>query len=326
MSEAIFYQVARFFVPRDPFSLIYLFGGLLFALGVMLWRRRRRSVISPRLLRHLAGSRKLWLHRSTVLDMKLFLMHGLLVTTGYVVLVGSSHAWQLSITAGLSEFSTPIVAAPRWLAGALTTILQLLAVDLGYWALHFAFHRIPSMWEIHKVHHSAEVMTPLTWWRQHPIEFVAFANSSGLALGATYGVTRWLFGPNAAPFELFHLNILLVLFLATTHHLRHSSVWIAATGWLGRVVHSPAHHQIHHSTDPRHFDRNLGYALSLFDWVFGTLHIPERRGRVHLGVPEDEPHTSVWDTLIRPLRNAARVLNQPLLTPPLPQPAPSDGA
>jgi len=217
--------------------------------------------------------------------------------------------------AGLARISSPTYAAPHWLAGALTTLLQVVAVDLGYWTLHFAFHRIPSLWEIHKVHHSAEVMTPLTWWRQHPIEFIAFANASGLALGTVYGVTRWLFGAAAAPFELFHINILLLLFLATTHHLRHSGVWIAATGWLGHVIHSPAHHQIHHSTDPRHFDRNLGYGLSLFDWMFGTLHIPEPRGRVNLGVPGDAPHTGVLDTLIRPLRNAARALGKPLPTP-----------
>jgi sterol desaturase/sphingolipid hydroxylase (fatty acid hydroxylase superfamily) len=315
MSEAILYQLASPFDPRDPFCLIYLLGALFFGLTVMLWRRRRRQRISPGLVRLLAGSRALWLHRSTILDMKLFLMHGLLAATVYMLLIRGSHAWQVAVTTALTEISHPTYAAPHWLAGWLTTILQVLAVDLGYWVVHLAFHRIPSLWEIHKVHHSAEVMTPLTWGRQHPIEWIAFANISGLGLGSAYGITYWLFGKSAAPFELFHINILLLLFFATTHHLRHSGVWIAATGWLGHVIHSPAHHQIHHSTDSRHFDRNLGYGLSLFDWMFGTLHIPSPRGRVNLGVPEDAPHVSVLDTLIRPLRNAMRVLNKPLPTP-----------
>jgi sterol desaturase/sphingolipid hydroxylase (fatty acid hydroxylase superfamily) len=310
MPDAVLYQLVRFLDPHDPFCLIYLLGALLFGLAVMLWRRRGRPAISPRLLWHLAGRRKLWLHRSTILDMKLFLMHGLLAATGYAVLITTSKTCQPAVTAALSVIAAPAVAVPRWLAGGLTTVLQFLAFELSYWALHFAFHRLPSLWEIHKVHHSAEVMTPLTTGRLHPIEFIAFANSGGLALGVTYGVTRWLFGPDAAPFELFHLNILLLLYLATSHHLRHSGIWIAATGWLGHVVHSPAHHRIHHSTDPRHFDRNMGYALSLFDWIFGTLHIPERHGRIHIGVPDDAPHTGVLDTLIRPLRNAVRVMRQ----------------
>ena len=37
---------------------------------------------------------------------------------------------------------------------------------------------------------------------------------------------------------------------------------------------SPAQHQIHHSIDPRHHNRNFGSCLSLFDWLFGTLELP----------------------------------------------------
>lgn len=317
MPENLFLsQPARFLNPADPFCLVYLLAGLIFALVVMLWRRRDRTAIEGRLILRLMGGRRLWFHRSSLLDMKLFVMHGLLLGTAYFILIGSADAWQSAITAGLAGFSSPGFAAPRWLAGGLTTVAQFLAVDLGYWAVHLALHRVPALWEIHKVHHSAEVLTPLTSWRQHPLELIAIANVSGLAMGLTYGMTRWLFGASAAPFELFHINILMFLFLATTYHLRHSGIWIAATGWLGCVIHSPAHHQIHHSTDPRHFDRNLGSVLALYDWMFGTLHIPERRGRVQVGTPGDRPYTGVLDTLIRPLRDAVRVQDKPLLTPP----------
>ncbi|MEP6831481.1 MAG: sterol desaturase family protein [Rhizomicrobium sp.] len=310
MHDALLYQLERFLNPQDSYCLIYLGAALFFALAVALWRRRGRQAIHPRLIRHLLGTRRLWLHRSTILDTKLLFMHGMLLVTGYTLLVASSEFWRIGVASGLGHLSAPLLTAPRWFAGSLTTVLQMLFLDLGYWALHFAFHRIPALWEVHKVHHSAEVMTPLTGWRQHPIEFVAFANLSGLAMGAVAGLTSWLLGVNAAPFELLHVNVLLLLFLTTYFHLRHSGIWIAATGWLGRLIHSPAHHHIHHSTDPRDFDHNLGYALSLFDWMFGTLCIPERSGRVNLGVPDDAPHTGVLDTLIRPLRNATRVMRQ----------------
>jgi len=285
---------------------------------VLLLRRHGGREIPMRVLLRVFASRHKWLHRSTILDMKLLVMHSLLLVTGYVILLKAGDSVQMALATGLTHVSAPLFAAPRWFAGSVTTILQVLAVDFGYFAIHLAFHRVPAMWEIHKVHHSAEVLTPLTWWRQHPIEYLAFATTSGLAIGFIFGVTGWLLGPAAAPFEIFHINILLVLFFATTHHLRHSGFWIAATGWLGRVIHSPAHHHIHHSTDPRHFDRNMGYALSLFDWMFGTLHVPERRGRVQLGVPEDVPHIGVLDTLLRPLRNAAFVLVTKSPAPPAP--------
>ena len=298
------YPVLRLLNPGDGDCLVYFVGALAFAVGVALWRRRnRRSVRLPALLR-LLGSRRLWLHQSTRLDMKLYLMHSLLMVAAYGVFEASSEMWRAATDTGLIALAGPAhpLHAARWVVGTATTIVQVLSLELGYWALHYAFHRIPALWEVHKVHHSAEVMTPLTEWRQHPIEFIAFANVISVTNGAAFGAMGWLFGASAQPFTLFQMNALLVLHFATFHHIRHSGVWIAATGWLGRLVHSPAHHQIHHSTDPRHFGHNLGYALSVWDWVFGTLCVPERRGSVRLGVPGEPAYRGVVDTLVRPIR------------------------
>ena len=303
------YPVLRPLNPQEGYWWAYLAGGLMFAVGVALWRRRGRGRVRLATLKGLIGSRRLWLHRSTRLDLKLYLMHSALIMFGYGLFETSSQAWQAGALGGLTTLfgHAPPLVAPRWMVGAATTLLQVLALEFGYWALHCAFHRIPALWELHKVHHSAEVMTPLTEWRQHPIEFAAFANILALSTGAVYGAMAWAFGPAAQPFTLFQMNVILVIHLATFHHLRHSGVWIAATGRLGRLVHSPAHHQIHHSTDPAHFDRNFGYALSVWDWAFGTLHIPERRGRVKLGLP-DAPYAGWVDTLVRPLRDGAKTL------------------
>jgi sterol desaturase/sphingolipid hydroxylase (fatty acid hydroxylase superfamily) len=303
----IAYQGLRFLNPRESYCLAYLGAALIFALAVMLWRRRGRS--HRRGLGRLLGGRKLWMHASTAVDFKLYLLNGVLVMVAYGALEVSSEAWRSGAHGVLSALfgAAPPLPTPRWVAGTVTTVVQVLVLELGYWSLHYAFHKVPAMWAIHRVHHSAEVMTPLTEWRQHPLEFIAFANVLTLCMGTSYGAMSWLFGARAEPFTLFQLNIVLVLHLASFHHLRHSGVWIAATGWLGRIVHSPAHHQIHHSADPRHFDTNLGYALSIWDAAFGTLWIPERRGRVRLGC--DEPaHTGVVDALVRPVWSWMRLL------------------
>jgi sterol desaturase/sphingolipid hydroxylase (fatty acid hydroxylase superfamily) len=188
---------------------------------------------------------------------------------------------------------------------AFSTLFQVVWLEFLYWGAHYAFHKVPALWEIHKIHHSAEVMTPLSEWRVHPIEFVAFANVLAVASGTAFGGMEWLFGPSAHPLTLFEINLILLLHLATFHHLRHSGIWIAATGWLGRLVHSPAHHQIHHSVKPEHFDSNLGYALSLWDWAFGTLCIPEARARITIGVPGEPVYRGLADMLFRPLAAGA---------------------
>ena len=164
-------------------------------------------------------------------------------------------------------------------------MLQLLASELAYWFAHYCFHKIPALWEFHKVHHSAEVMTTLTELRQHPVEIIAFMNLIGLSTGIVFGVMTYAFGPGVRPFTLLNGNILLMAFLVTYGHLRHSHMWIAFTGFAGRILQSPAHHQLHHSANPIHYDRNLGFALAVWDWAFGTLVIPERtRQQIVFGV------------------------------------------
>lgn len=297
------YQLLRLLNPRESYCILYLGGAAAFATAVWVWRRRRRRRI--RGLWRILGSRRLWTHPSTWLDLKLYLVNGILMLVAYGAVEVSSEAWSAGmhgLLTGAFGYRAPL-PAPTWIGAAATTLVQLLLLELGYWAMHFAFHKVPALWAIHRVHHSAEVMTPLSEWRQHPAEFIAFANVLTLAMGVGYGASRWLFGPAGVPFTLFQINVLLVAHLLTFHHLRHSGTWIAATGWLGRLVHSPAHHQIHHSSDPAHFDRNLGYALSVWDWAFGTLHVPARRGRVRWGC--DEPaHASVLDAMLRPFRRA----------------------
>ena len=56
------------------------------------------------------------------------------------------------------------------------TIVVFLAFELGYWFHHYLSHRIPFMWEFHKVHHTAEVLTPVTIFRVHPLDTVVYYN------------------------------------------------------------------------------------------------------------------------------------------------------
>ena len=106
-------------------------------------------------------------------------------------------------------------------------------------------------------------------------------------------------------------NLILVAFLFVTVHLQHSHVWIASTGVLGRVILSPAHHQIHHSDNPVHFDKNLGSSLAIWDWLFGTLYVPKKEPEnVSFGVAPHHPDAhSLPYTLFDPVRRVAAQLS-----------------
>ncbi|MDP2356719.1 MAG: sterol desaturase family protein [Beijerinckiaceae bacterium] len=85
---------------------------------------------------------------------------------------------------------------------------------------------------------------------------------------------------------------------------------MAFTGVWGRILLSPAHHQVHHSVDPKHHNRNMGACLAIWDWLFGTLYVPAREREVSkfgLGDEVTEPHDAVA-ALFEPIYRTADYL------------------
>ena len=74
-------------------------------------------------------------------------------------------------------------------------------------------------------------------------------------------------------------------------HLRHSHVAMPFPRWLSYVLVSPHMHQVHHSVEERHHDRNFATVFALWDWAFGTLYLPDPRERFRFGLeaPAPEP-------------------------------------
>lgn len=304
----------RLINPVSPIGVASYLGAFAFFVAMAIVTRRRLP--HWRSLLRAAFPSKILNHVSTALDLKLYIANWLVLPSAYGVAIIGGNFWAegtrraLTATFGAHEG----LAAPSWAVIAITTIVEVLAIDLGYWWGHYLMHRIPTLWEFHKVHHSAEVMTPLTELRQHPVEMILMPNTISIAGGLASGGLTYLFS-QAHALSVLSNNILLVTFFVTISHLRHSHVWLPFTGFIGRVLHSPAHHQIHHSTDPKHFDKNLGFALSVWDWLFGTLWVPRENERVSFGIgAESGEFHSLSGSLLGPLQKAFRSA----------QPAPAD--
>jgi sterol desaturase/sphingolipid hydroxylase (fatty acid hydroxylase superfamily) len=190
------------------------------------------------------------------------------------------------------------------------TLALFLAYDFGFFVDHSLKHRIPALWELHKAHHSAEVLTPLVNFRVHPLDSLILANNLALIIGLVGGVAQYALGRRAVSFTLFDQNVLMLLYIYLTAQLQHSEIWIPFTGVLGRVFMSPAHHQLHHSSDPAHFNCNLGASLAIWDWLVGTLRMPSvEPPRLAFGVSGQahDPH-GVMGLVVDPAVNAARAL------------------
>jgi len=204
-------------------------------------------------------------------------------------------------------------ALPVFVTRAVITLMLFLAYELGYWFNHWLSHKVPVLWEFHKVHHTAEVLTPFTNFRVHPVYTWVFVNILAFFAAVANGLGNYMFGDTTFQYALNDTNIILVLFIHAYVHLQHSHMWISFRGALGRIFVSPAHHQVHHSSNPKHFNKNFGSCLALWDWMFGTLYIPQKeREPLTFGFADHPDAHTVKGELVAPLVNAAGHL-KPLL-------------
>jgi sterol desaturase/sphingolipid hydroxylase (fatty acid hydroxylase superfamily) len=314
--------------PANRWFALYLFVSFLFAFAVFLLEARQDAKLLKSGLFSYLFPKRIYGHRSAIADYYFFVVNKLLFALAFGALVAvSGTAVKLTDRLVAAVATSPELSVPKWVGILLTTLAWALAMDFGLWLAHFLLHKVPVLWEFHKVHHSAEVLTPLTAGRVHPLDDALNLLFSGVFGGVALSLCRFLLGPKATMFGVFQLNVLVAIFYIFGFHLRHSHIWLPYTGIWGRLFVSPAHHQLHHSVAERHWDKNLGFVFAIWDWMFGTLYAVDKREAFEIGMngyEESEYHSvramyllpfvKAWRRL-RPQRIEARQANAPLPPP-----------
>lgn len=257
--------------------------------------------------------RQLWLHRSALLDYRFLFVRAVLSAALLAPVVLSAQALSVPLSLGLVRALGvgPFAEVSRATVTVCFTVAAFVTEDFFRWAAHWASHRFAPLWELHKVHHSAEVLTPFTLNRTHPLEGLLMQTASALGLGLAAGVCAWLFNGRISAWEVLGVEGLAFVWTAAGSNLRHSHVWLSWGPVVEHLLLSPAQHQVHHSVDARHHDKNLGEALAVWDWLFGTLYVTTpKRERLTFGLSAAEQNhgPTVGSMLLAPMVAAARRL------------------
>lgn len=193
------------------------------------------------------------------------------------------------------------------LAGLGLTVALYIVNDFMRWLLHYLQHRIPLLWELHKVHHSAEHLNFATAERHHPLDILFFSGGMAIAMALVNGVFIGFFGASLTVATVFGANALWFASNIIGGVLRHSPAWVSYGPRVERWLISPAMHHIHHSADPRHFDKNMGGSLAIWDRMFGTLYVPNGREVTAFGLGEENrDYQSLFALYWRPVKMAAQ--------------------
>lgn len=219
--------------------------------------------------------------------------------------------------AGLSEMLThwlgprPPLLTATWAIVAIQAAAPFWAQEFADFGMHYLGHRLPWLWSLHRAHHSTEVLTYFAGARAHPIERFTFGIPvTVIAPGIASGVTLYLTGTQLLPQTAEVLGFVYLFFGFSSQILSHSHAPISY-GWFNAVIGGPIMHQLHHSAEARHRDRNFGTNTLIFDWIFGTLYLPKRGETWTYGLNEQElgehnPHQTLRDLYLEPLSHLWR--------------------
>jgi sterol desaturase/sphingolipid hydroxylase (fatty acid hydroxylase superfamily) len=141
-----------------------------------------------------------------------------------------------------------------WHHALIYWIMLVLAEDFLYYWLHRFDHEVRFFWATHVTHHSSQQLNftvgfrssvfqplyrfiyfiPLAWCGFKPVD-IAFMYSATQIWG---------------------------IFVHTE--------MIKKMGWLEYIFVTPSHHRVHHASNPKYLDKNMGMFLIIWDKIFGT--------------------------------------------------------
>lgn len=153
-------------------------------------------------------------------------------------------------------------------------LLTVVGLDAVTYAWHRAYHGVPLLWRLHRVHHSDQEVDVTTSGRFHLTEMIL---SAIFRLGVIA-----LLGASIASVVIFEIVF------GFFNQLEHSNLRIPEPfeTWLRWVVVTPALHRIHHSQIPQHTNSDYGTIFSFWDRCFGTYRFTEAQRALILGLPE----------------------------------------
>ena len=302
------------FNPGHFLSIMPLIVAFTIAFIIVILRRRRKIGTRKTSLRRIMlmlFPRRIFLHKSARLDYAVFAINQIVL----IFLTISAFFSPALISAIIVEFGRSVGLEPESTESSLAiratySVFLLLLWDFSATYAHYLKHRVPILWELHKVHHSAEVMTPVTALRRHPFEALFSSVVIAVVMGIGIGIWVLVLGQNVMPYYAFGTLIGIWVWRLAGYNLRHSHIWISYGDFWNRIFISPAQHQVHHSKSPAHYDKNFGHIFSIWDKFFGTLYLPKFEERMEFGISDAEAreYRSLFGLYVTPILKIGRRL------------------
>ncbi|MCT7603867.1 sterol desaturase family protein [Aliarcobacter butzleri] len=282
--------------PSKRLFWIYLLSSIFLAIVYFYVTKKNSRLIT---------SSKLWLHPSAKLDYYYFFLSYFINILLLVPFIVSAKTVALFVNKELYfyfDYYDNSFFSYKQIVLMYTISIFIVSDFTRYW-LHRFLHTIPFLWEFHKIHHSAKVLTPITFYRVHPVENFLFGLRYSLSVGFVTGVFIYFFGAKVDIYMVFGVNVILFVFSLFGSNLRHSHIPFSYGEFIEKWLLSPKQHQIHH--DKKHFNKNFGGYIAIWDRLFGSLTLSKDVKVLKFGLRREQmkDYLSLKYLIIRPFIN-----------------------
>ena len=291
-----FFALEYFINPDKRLYWLYLLSSVFLAVAYFYVTKKNTRVIT---------SSKLWLHPSAKLDYYYFFLSyflNLFLLVPYIISAKSVAIYVNKFLYAQFDYFENTIFSYEEIVLMYTISIFVFSDFTRYW-LHRFLHTIPFLWEFHKVHHSAKVLTPITFYRVHPVENFLFGLRYSLSIGFVTGIFIYLFGAMIDIYMVLGVNIFIFIFSLFGSNLRHSHVAFSYGKYIEKWLLSPKQHQIHH--DKKYFNKNYGGYIAIWDRVFGSLCLSSSVNVLKFGLRKNQmdEYLSLKDLILRPFIN-----------------------
>ena len=289
------YELSKdhFLGPENRIYYVYLLSSLLLALFIYKRIKKKKSFFSY------VFDKRIWMSKSAINDYLIFIFNNLIK----ILFIGPYLILGLYIAFYINEYLLIWFGFPKKTLSIgqtifFYTVALTLVNDFLSFIVHLALHKIPILWEFHKVHHSATTMNPITQYRIHPVELILNNARGIIGFGIVTGMFDYYSNHELDTVVFIGANIFTFIFMFFGANLRHSHVKLKYPSFLEYIFISPYQHQIHHSRNKNHYDKNMGSKLAIWDFIFGTLILSKETSRIRFGVEGNQRDYSSFTNLI----------------------------
>lgn len=145
-------------------------------------------------------------------------------------------------------------AIMHWKIGINYWVLLFVFEDMMYYWLHRFDHEIRLFWAVHVTHHSSEFMN----------------FSVGFRSSVFQPLYRFIYFIPIVWLGFRPLDLLFVYSATQIWGIFVHTEYIRKMGWLEYFMVTPSHHRVHHGSNPKYLDKNMGMFLIIWDKLFGT--------------------------------------------------------